>query len=224
MDHSSTQDEHETTLEMQVEEQDELERLDSPEPPVVISARRVRKRNGRVEATQTSVISKVKIEEITSSPLGLAAFHDLAPGDSFDLDEIGEKQDTPQKRKAELARRKQSKLQEVKRDQAAASSRTPSSKFAPAVCSALRPLSTNKKSLPRTTDERAPKRRRITSDLAIDELAEDGENSPTLQKGCQKVHSPEFASRLNNLLVQPGPSKQLLNAGRTRLSSAYNCF
>jgi hypothetical protein len=195
--------------------------------PVVIEARRVKKRRTPAGLAPSSATPKVKIEIISSSPLGLAALHGLDVDEGLDLDEIGEKQSTPRKQKPDLLLRSQltpldnspvsrrrtgSRITDESDDElesdCVSNQKSVNKPVLGKSGSALRPLSTNKQILPRALDERAPKRRRLISDLAIDELAEDGGNFPASD---EVLDTPTLTNRLGNLLSKPTPPKRILS-------------
>jgi len=214
--------------------------------PVVISARSVKKRKGRhgeVEQTGTPV-AKVKVERINSSPIGIAAMYHM--NESIDLDDIGEKVDTPkkQRRMLELSRQasrisyasngsdsqrtrntpSQSQSNLATELVPEASQETPTRQAGGSrTGSALQPLSTNRQILPRTSDDksRAHKKRRIVSDEAIGELGEDG---PDSQKTPRRTANGG-AERLVGLLSKPSPPKRVLSpiqVNRTEAPKAIN--
>jgi len=203
------------------------ENLMSHETPVVISARSVRKKRGRNATAEASPVSKIKVETISSSPLGLAALHGLDPNESMDLDEIGDKQVTPRKQRPvrvlppgrDQGRRYRSESLDhsYPNNGSGSENRSQSTPLRAEVTgrkeSTLRPLSTNKQILPRTSDERASKRRRVASDEAVGEVVEDGEIGCTSNEFPSKEISPEVARRLSNLLDKPSPVKNPLKPG-----------
>lgn len=191
----------------------------SPNSIIVISSRSLRKRNGREKSTEPR--SAFKIEDLGSSPLGLAAIYDLS--DSIDLDDIGEKVDTPRKRKRarELSRRvpgfTSSPLSTLIRSQSISSEATQrttplGNKSVGRQGSVLQPRSVNKLILPRTSKDRAPKKRRIASDEAVGRLLEDGEIS---NSGVPTANlTPDARDRLGYLLAKPSPPKKILSPTR----------
>ena len=212
----------------------------SPETPVIIAIRSVRQRKGHEEPSQPQSRSRIKTEIIpSSSPIGLAALYGLEPNESLDLDAIGDKQLTPRKKRPFVHRSKgksnrDASVQGSVRESRHAEETDPLASYglsthipiarnvlSPRV-SALRPLSTNKQILPRATDERASKRRRIASDLSIDELADDGENFSISEKGSEKFHTPEFTRLLNNLLENPSVAKKTISRDLLTNSGVYS--
>jgi hypothetical protein len=199
---------------------------DSQDTPIVISSHSIKKRKVHHEPIESG-ISKVKSETITSSPVGLAALRYLNPNDSIDLDDIGEKVDTPRKQRRlfELSREgprivSYSPQSGSHRTQSQETSRS-ANHFMPErpsqdtpVCrrdSALQPLNTNKKILPRTSEDRAPKKRRIASDKAVGDLMDDGEITPMARSKRQASDNCEL---LIGLLAKPSPPKQVLSPAR----------
>lgn len=203
----------------------------SPSSVIITFARSVRQRNGREKTTEPR--RAFKIEDLGSSPLGLAGIYNLS--DSIDLDDIGEKVDTPRKRKRamELSRRASglvsSPLSTQDRSQTQAQT-TPSeaakrttalfSKHVGRQSSLLQPRSVNTPILPRTSDDRAPKKRRTASDEAVGGLMEDGEISDS---GIPTTSlTPGARERLDYLLTKPSPPKQVLSPTRLRPSVNQN--
>jgi len=167
----------------------------SPDTPVVISSRSVKKRKGHPNTTEPRHVSKVKVESISSSPIGIAACRNL--DESIDLDDIGEKVDTPRKRPRILElsdnaigsfsyltnspRRTASGSQNrsAATNPGRVSLETPRRVGASRTGSALRPMSTNKQILPRTSVDGVPRTKRIASEKAVEALTEDGESTPS---------------------------------------------
>ncbi|CZR68633.1 uncharacterized protein PAC_18532 [Phialocephala subalpina] len=198
-----------------------LARKSPPETPVVVGTRSLKKRKNTYE-TEGTPVSRVKVETITSSPIGLATFFPLH--DSLDLDDIGEKVDTPRKQhrfQPESSRRLTQGFStpglsshiggnqghghtELSYD------RNPSitSKNPPARAdSVLQPRSTNRQILPKTSEKRPSKKRRVASDKDVDILLEDGELAGTTPVRGRRQDS----DRLNDLLSKPSPPKQALS-------------
>jgi hypothetical protein len=195
----------------------------SPDTPVVISSRSVRKRKGRNDANKPNDNPKVKIETISSSPIGLATIYDL--DESIDLDDIGEKQATPRKGRPFLqqALRTSSFLVAARNESQSpdhSHSNRPSdwgqlSQASPTgvsrAGSALQPRSPNTQILPRTSTESAPKRRRIASDKAVGDLIEDGQTIQSVEKSPRRRNTTtEHARLLEDLLAKASPPKQVL--------------
>ena len=202
----------------------------SPDTPIVILSHRVKKRKELVDGTEPIAVSKIKVETISSSPIGLAAFCHL--DESIDLDDIGEKVDTPRKRRRMLERTGSAigscfYVQDSPRRMASGTQDHGGSKNPGKVSldtpnrrigvsrtgSALRSLSTNKKILPRTSNDEVPRTKRIASDKAVGDLIEDGENTPP-SKLTQTRHTLDVIKQLDNLLAKPSPPKQLLSPAR----------
>lgn len=198
----------------------------SPDTPVVISSRSVKKRKGHPNTTEPRHVSKVKVESISSSPIGIAACRNL--DESIDLDDIGEKVDTPRKRRRilELSDNAIGSLSYLtnsprrtasgSQDRSAASNpgrfslETPRRVGTSRKGSTLRPLSTNKQILPRTSVDKVPRTKRIAGQKAVEALTEDGENTPS-SKSIRKKDAPDVSNRLDNLLAKPSPPKLLLS-------------
>jgi len=185
----------------------------SQELPVVVSARAVKKRKscGNIEKQPQPRI-KVKVEEIiSSSPLGLRA---LLENDSIDLDDIGDKQMTPRKQRPFVLNKAPSNwLPTSNNTQHPSHGHNLNTKsHTKRNESALLPLNINEQILPRATDDRKPKRRRITSDQAVADLLEDGENIRTTNK-LSNNRNQNIDGRLNNLLEKPTPPRRTLAPG-----------
>lgn len=199
------------------------------EIPIVVSSRSVRKRKNRdgEASKETPETPKVKIEVITSSPLSLTNMRHLLPHESMDLDEIGEKVNTPKKRRQllEASRNFNTHTTNVRPDPQdmenqrlidfnirAGGPQHPDTVNRPrGNPSALQPASPNKQILPRTSGhERQPKRRRLEDQVrgaAI--FSEDAENGDSLikeffniQTASEKLQprSPADATELNRRL------------------------
>lgn len=239
-DHSSsTQDEPTTPNRACVEEvivpdeQPVAEHPLSDDIPVIISTRKVNKRKSRHNDIEPSAPPKVKIENLDSSPLiGLAALkYNL--NESIDLDDIGQKVDTPKKRRQMLELSRQASVlsnssnsqQSLESPSHGRNNITSSvhevEQTTPAwrnvvseTGSALQPLSTNSRILPRTSDDRPSKKRRLVSDKALDDLAEDGQEAFPLDRTPKKLGKlgPE---RLGGLLQKPSPPKRVLSPVHT---------
>jgi DNA repair protein endonuclease SAE2/CtIP C-terminus len=190
-----------------------------------ISARSVQKRK-TTHGCQT-IKTEVKIETISSSPIGLAQLQYLNPNESLDLDDIGEKVDTPKKQRRVIELTHQAsrpaslsplvtRLRGDRESQSYISSAEDevpgsASQETPVLHrdSILKPRSTNRQVLPRTSDDRARKKRRITSDEAVGELVEDGEIGVIAEK--LRKSTTNANCRLDRLLAKPSLSKQILS-------------
>ncbi|RDL37749.1 uncharacterized protein BP5553_05182 [Venustampulla echinocandica] len=197
--------------------------------PVVVSSRRVKKRKSTKQA-ERSPDMKVKVETVSSSPVGLAAMRYLDHGQSIDLDQIGQKVNTPKKRRRELELSRQaSKLSNESQfsvgspspSQHASDDDSPSEQkitisqvgFREAE-SPLQPLDPNSLVLPRTLDaEASNKRRRLIIEKAIEGVSEDGQNIAPLQTRRQG-NTPDSNYRLDGLLDQPSPARSILSPAR----------
>lgn len=204
--------------------------LPSPDTPVVISSRSVRKRQSRDDTIESKSTPKVKIERISSSPIGLAAIYRL--DESLDLDDIGEKQITPRKGRPFLQKavRNSSSLAVWNESQShdhshptdspqslqfsEESPKTPASRTGIiGNFSALQPRSPNTQILPRTSAERMSKRRKIASNKDVSDLFEDGQVIQSSEKSVRKGSAPtlEQAQLLGKrLLAKPSPLKHIL--------------
>ncbi|KAF4627866.1 hypothetical protein G7Y89_g10285 [Cudoniella acicularis] len=205
----------------------------SPEEPVIISCRSLRKRKTPHQPFQVTPVSKIKVETITSSPIGLAALNYLDPDESIDLDDIGEKVDTPKKRRYMLQlSRKASGIfddsQGIEEDNEVAVLNNGSTDSAPRAASddtlsrpvgtkrmqaALQPLNPNKQMLPRTSDGKPPKKRRRASDKEVESLVEDGELFSV--SGSRNARGQVGSERLDGLLSAPSPPKRILSPGQS---------
>lgn len=193
--------------------------------PVVIQARSVKKRNAPKDSASTG---KVKVETISSSPIGLPAFSGLEAHESIDLDDIGHKQITPRKQRSLMQKlsgpvlygsRSGSRsarkgvqgteyrsLPDSVAKEGHALLETPTTRGGLRTDSAPSSNSVNQV-LPRTSSYRASKRRRITSDIAIEELVEDGGNLVTMEwSGRSETSSSD--GLLMKLLENPSPTNR----------------
>jgi hypothetical protein len=195
--------------------------------PVIMSARSVKKRKTRHDNVELNPVPKVKPEKLDSSPISLVAFK-YGLNESIDLDDIGEKVDTPKKRRhmLELSRQASRLSNETNSQQSlespiqgqnniaaesvhGASQDTPVRRIRVSRAgSALQPLSTNSRVLPRTSDDRPPKKRRLASDKAVEDLAEDGVST---QERTPKRPAGDGTERLGGLLQKPSPPKRVLS-------------
>lgn len=182
--------------------------------PVVIQERSIKKRNDRKNPTGTT---KIKVETISSSPIGLAAFHGLEAHESIDLDDIGDKQITPRKQRS--LRHKLStpipygprSVRNVRQEAGSDSvlkvrrvmEQTPINRDRLRAGSAPLSLPSTKQTLPKVSSSRATKRRRITTDIAIEELAGDGEIVGAAEMPPSRTETPESSGRLVELLENP---------------------
>ncbi|KAH6666753.1 DNA repair protein endonuclease SAE2/CtIP C-terminus-domain-containing protein [Halenospora varia] len=231
---SSTQDDPLPESPRPVEDKQQVSNEDrfssASQEPVVISCRSVKKRKSLHGRSQATPASKIKVEKIPSSPVGIAALHYLNFNDSIDLDEIGEKVDTPKKRRRmlELSRRASSLYDDLQAPEVDAeqthsnttdrSSSRSTSQNTPVPArnharmeSALQPLSANKQILPRTSsDSIAPRKRRLASDQAVEELVEDGQ-SISVSGASRKPGSVGPSERLGGLLEKLSPTKRVLS-------------
>ncbi len=207
--------------------------------PVVefVSARSVKKRKTLHDSQSHSITAKVKLGTISSSPIGLARLQYLNPHESLDLDDIGEKIDTPKKQRrlielscqdltsvsvSPLAVDPQSQTKSQDQDHsidmvAKEPRHIPQETPVRRRDSILQPRSTNKQILPRTSESRASKKRRIASDEAVGELVEDGEIEAAAIKPWRQTTN--INHRLNGLLTKPTPPKQALSP---RLARAHD--
>lgn len=212
----------------EIKEEPSTDTLPSPDTPIVISSKSVRKRRSCKDPTGPNEVARVKIEAISSSPIGLAAF---PLDESIDLDDIGEKQITPRKGRPFLqqALRTSSSLANAvwnenhshdhshptdSQGSWQVSLGTPIRRAGVSRAgSALQPRSPNTQILPRTSTERAPKRRRVASDKAVSNLIEDGQVIQSIEKSSRKrsAPTPEQAQLLGNLLAKASPPKHVLS-------------
>jgi hypothetical protein len=197
----------------------------SPSSVEITRTFKVKKRKTPGHTAETPAARRIKMEDLTSSPVGLTAFHSL--NESIDLDDIGEKVDTPRKarRICELSRKAsglnsssprstQSRSQSQSGSNSSQSTQ-PTSPILPSLKSRediiLQPRSTNKQILPRTSIDGNPKKRRVVSDQALAELLEDGEISITTPPEKAFASARE---KLNDLLTKPTPAKNLLSPAK----------
>lgn len=206
--------------------------------PVVVQERLIRKRNTRSDAKGTP---KVKVETLSSSPIGLAGFAGLDSHESLDLDDIGSKQMTPRKQRSlrqKLARpvlyetRSRRRLSDPENNHPVDtieeedydSPDMPMNEEKSRADSAPVSLEFPKPVLPRTSSYRATKRRRLTPGIAIEQLAEDGENMANMDGLFAQRESPRLSGgRLMRLLENPTPTNRAtLNASLAAQSSTGN--
>jgi hypothetical protein len=198
---------------------------DSPDSPVVVSSRSVRKRKRLGEEAVLTPAVKVKFEHTTSSPIVVRR---LVHSESFDLDEIGEKIDTPKKRRQQEIIRQASRLSSESQDSPTIgrgvshtlANTTSLQRAAPVhqvqdnhhqAASPLQPRDNNQRILPRTSKNLTPRPSRLASDHAIGGLSEDGAlhaNSENAQRDL------DTSARLVDLLAKPSPPKVPLSPAR----------
>ena len=193
--------------------------------PVIVHERSVKKRKPHKSPRGAS---KIKVETISSSPIGLAAMHELDAQESIDLDDIGKKQMTPRKQRAlmhNLARLVPHGSRSVSRPsrnfrQETESARLPSSILKGAHISQETPMDRSvfrtgsapqsancaNEIMPGTSTHRATKRRRVTHDIAIQELADDGEKLGAIESSTSLSEWLDSDGRLIELLDNPTPS------------------
>jgi hypothetical protein len=217
---SSTEGEADLPPSQEVSEEEDPDLLSrkspSPETPVVIRSRSIKKRKALHIVTEATLIQNVKIETISSSPIGLTQF--LPVNESLDLDDIGEKVDTPRKHRQlhlELSRQASQRLSKNSETNHGQYQRTPVNKInTPSISTArrtdsvLQSRSTNEQILPQTSDGRPPKKRRTALNKDVDTLMEDGEFA-TPTKG--KSGGSEGDGRLIDLLSKPSPPRRALS-------------
>lgn len=194
------------------------------EVPEVVSSRSVNKRKRHQSGTEQTPITRIKIEILSSSPLaspmGLAALGYLNANESMDLDDIGEKVDTPRKQRArvlQLSRQNSAIVTppttRILRGSHSQSNITTGSttdndtQDTPVRRPALQPRTTNKQILPRTSVDRASKKRRIASDNDLGNLIEDG----SIEPGSRRRQPSDTAALLSSLLSKPSPPKHALS-------------
>jgi len=203
--------------------------------PIIISSRSVKKRKNRsgTGSNDPSSYAKVKAEILTSSPIGLAGLQNLFPQESIDLDEIGEKMNTPKKRRQAIqASRYKNDSTAYKRlpaefVQAIDLQRGGSKAQTKESPSALQPASPNKQILPRTSGKgQEPKRRRLGERMRGAMIfGEDGENDVTSKIGSKTeiqtenplklpANAAELQRRLSGLLEGPSSEKEVLTPTR----------
>jgi DNA repair protein endonuclease SAE2/CtIP C-terminus len=203
----------------------------SSDPPVFLCSRSVkRRRNGQAQGGSLPVEPKVKVEVITSSPAVLASLRNPEREESLDLDDIGEKYDTPKKkRRTPLQSDTNWTLNKPAnqndgygsfRGRLSTPEEGEGAQLIPRT-SALRPSSTNRHMLPCTSrNERHGKRRLDYSIRRVEHLFEDGENHlatdgiSELDPGHRGTKSllaeaPEKVARLTELLEQPSPQRSV---------------
>ncbi|KAH8820788.1 DNA repair protein endonuclease SAE2/CtIP C-terminus-domain-containing protein [Xylogone sp. PMI_703] len=183
--------------------------------PVVISTRPVRKRKARADTAEPAR-PKVKVENINSSPIGLALFREFSSCGNVDLDEIGDKVDTPRKRYRTRGSSNLQRGEEAHSDEFILEGRSPlqplssnTSQNTPSRASksakaepAVHIVSSNRKVLPRTSDKPAEERgHREARATAIENVFEGGEMLPSASKKIATKQS----DLLHDLLERPSP-------------------
>jgi hypothetical protein len=219
-----------------IKESPSTEESQSPDTPIVISSRSVPKRKSRKDNTELNKVPRIKVEIGSSSPIGLAALHSL--DESIDLDDIGDKQSTPRKGRPLMQQvlRPDSLLANAARNeprsQHSYSENLTNSQISQGTPvrqtgtkrtnSVLQPRSPNTHILPRTSAERAQKRRRVVSDQAVSELLEDGQLLQSIEENSKKRNTPtieeiktEEINRLERLLAKPSPPKHILRLAQS---------
>jgi hypothetical protein len=171
--------------------------------PIVVSTRNVRKRKRRNE-TEVENSVKVKEEVISSSPLGLAALQNLLSQENLDLDEIGEKVNTPKKKR---------QANETLHANNERSTSQPNSSLQ-GNTAALQPMSPNKQILPRTSGKRLRVENSLLGarifgedadydDVGVDSISA---TTPTWKpKNHSRALSADIEQRLTGLLENPSP-------------------
>lgn len=200
--------------------------LDSPE---IVSTRRVKKRRNREDTQSKTPRKKIKVE-ITSSPTGLARL--INSSDSLDLDDIGQKTDTPRKEKhlRDLARgrralsddtdspRTDSQRRELSRLRAVSEQIADETPTRQALVgrkhSALQPKSVNEQIFPRHGSLASAKKLRATSDRDIGNLIEGGEIPAAISKANSNTSATD--GKLQHLLEKTSPAKVVLSPARTK--------
>ncbi|KAI9048380.1 hypothetical protein LZ554_007216 [Drepanopeziza brunnea f. sp. 'monogermtubi'] len=189
--------------------------------PVVVTSRTVNKRKQLHDTVEQTPRERVKVEISSSSPIRLPA---IDSDGSMDLDDIGDKVDTPRKARHDIPLNRQvSRISASTQDSTQSSNQSrqprnlscattlqstpPATSVPRETRSILQPRSTNRSVLPRTSDgiDRAPKRRRVATDIGS--VAEDGESSP----GTTTRHPLHNSECLENLLLNPSPVKAILS-------------
>lgn len=206
-----------------------VETPETPDSPVVISSRTIRKRKRGQDNADQSTPKAVKVEAILSSPI-LANVRQLTHTDNFDLDEIGEKVSTPKKRRMLELSRKASRLSAASQTNDSPLgehglqnwTNSPLSQLVAGVeqpeeveaGSPLQPLDPNRLLLPRTSnlDPKSPKRRRVISDKSVAFLGEDEFMSDSSGNRVQKTSKSD--GRLDNILTNPSPPKRNLRVNQ----------
>lgn len=195
--------------------------------PVVVEERCIKKRRAYKNPVSTT---KIKTETISSSPIGLAAFSGLDSLESVDLDDIGSKQITPRKQRSMMhklsgtvpygshsgRRSAQKGRREPESDNLPGNvvnagqdlQETPRNRDGFRAGCAPQSSDSGKQVLPRTSSSRVTKRRRVTSDIAIDELVEGGENSEVIERSFRRSEASDSAGRLIRLLENPTPTNR----------------
>jgi hypothetical protein len=206
---------------------------ESPETPIVVSARSVKKRN--IREVDNRPFSKVTIKSenaIGSSPIGLSRLEFISPNECVDLDDIGQKIDTPKKRRQMLeAHLATEYIQDKTCDlpKAGPPNRVGLAR-AKGISTALQPRSPNKQILPRTTNAARSEKRRKTEDrlrgaallAEDDEIVDEAGSYANLQqvRSVNALGSTDRSARLIGLLEVPSPASRVLTPRRPILPSA----
>ena len=203
-----------------------LPKSDSPE---IVSIKRVGKRRNQQESQSRTPRKRIKVE-ITSSPTGMARL--VNSSDSLDLDDIGQKTDTPRKEKRihDLARgrralsddtdspRTDSQRRELNHLRAVSeqiTEETPTRQvFVGRKISALQPKSVNQQVFPRNVSNLSTKKSRKTSDRDIGNLIEGGEVSIPVIRTSETAFVPD--GKLQHLLDKSSPAKVILGPVRVK--------
>ncbi|CAL3967761.1 unnamed protein product [Diplocarpon coronariae] len=206
--------------------------------PVLLSSRSVQKRKQIHETAEQTPRGKIKIEiSSSSSPIcGLTGPEAWNLVESMDLDDVGQKVDTPRRPARVLTLPRQdsttgSSSLEVSQSPSQPRRRThtttdetpenvsKASSTHRKTRAVLQPRSTNKRVLPRTSHDQipAPKKQRVTSDIDIAGLTEDGEPA-LIPQGVGRQTYKDSGS-LGKLLAEPSLSKPVISPVRVLRSA-----
>lgn len=207
----------------------ETKQVVEPDSPEIVSIRRVKRSRNREDTQSKTPRKKIKVE-ITSSPTGTARL--VNSSDSLDLDDIGQKTDTPRKEKhlRDLARgrralsddtdspRTDSQRRELSRLRAVSEQIADETPTRHALVgrknSALQPKSVNEQIFPRHGSLASAKKLRATNDRDIGNLIEGGEIPAAITKANSNTLVTD--GKLQHLLEKTSPAKVVLSPARTK--------
>ncbi|PBP16865.1 hypothetical protein BUE80_DR012401 [Diplocarpon rosae] len=204
--------------------------VDTTSSPVLLSSRSVKKRKQLHEDPEQTPRGKVKVEVLSSSSPNCDP---TGPGtwileESMDLDDVGEKVDTPKRPTRVLSFSRQesttsnssldfTQIPSQPRRRTHTTSATTPENFAQATSNyrkttaVLQPRSSNQRVLPRTSDDRIPalKKQKVKSYIDIGGVAEDGEPDLAPQGATRQTNKD--GGFLEKLLAGPSPFKAVIN-------------
>lgn len=180
---------------------------ESPDTPIVVSCRAVKKNKSGMGSVSHRDIPRVKVEILSSSPVGLAGL--LGVNESMDLDDIGGKVDTPKKKRQIL---KKKSFQNINRSLQAPESGSQRPLGNPV---ALQIMNTNLQVTPRNYGGR--KRRRLNQHGAS-MFSEDGEHENVVES----VQDLKLGFKRLSGLLEVSPPKSPVLIPRAHLPEKAN--